>query len=107
MKYLCLSGSGLPGHFAELWGFLSLNLLLQLTYDEQLWAENENMTVREPQGGFPLAFLLIWWAGTDSASLKPFCKDLVLRAGEYHLLCSVGVSSPLARPLQTCWAVQS
>lgn len=42
--------------------------------------------VRDLQGSFPLAFLLIGWVGGESASLKPFCKDLVLRADENHLL---------------------
>lgn len=35
---------------------------------------------------FPWFFLLIGWVGEDSASLKPFCEDLVSRADEYHLL---------------------
>lgn len=37
--------------------------------------------------------------GEESASLKPFCKDLVLKAGEYHLLaCFILIISYVLLP---------
>lgn len=37
--------------------------------------------------------------GEESASLKPFCKDLMLKAGEYHLLaCFILIISYVLLP---------
>lgn len=46
----------------------------------------ENHRGERTAGWLSLGLLAMGRVREESASLKPFCKDLVLKAGEYHLL---------------------